>query len=814
MKRRLLIITAIAALQLLFSLDLKGQCVVHGIVQDEFEKPLTLTNILLLSVSDSSMIKGVVTDRNGYFHFDKIKKGVYVIEVSHADMSTLYLGPINIATDVKDFNAGILHLKSRSLELKKVTVEKLKPLFEQKTDRMVINVQNSITNVTGSILDVLEKSPGITVDRQNNSIAIDGKTGVEVMLNGKRSYLPLDALSELLDGMSAANVEKIEIITAPPSKFDAAGNAGFINIVFIQNPFEGINGSFFVTAGYGKRPLGAAGVNFNYRYDKLNLYGNYSYSLDQFVQTTTGLNQFTSNRNVITENTYTNNRPVRNVHNLRIGLDYRFDSSNTLSALVRGYTYRWNNTSDNGADVEKNNVLDTVITTRQTERNDWDNMMANLSFSHAFKSDGLLDLEANYIYYNDNHPDEYDNQYHDESNVFLYDEIVRTHKITPINFYVFSSDYTANVSKKISIEAGTKVSLTKLTNNVGLDRLKQNAWLTDTSLSANYSMKENIAAVYASANIKPGETTTIRAGLRYEYSHSAMDTTRVGDILNRKYRYLFPTFSFSKKMNKNSSISFSCSRRITRPTFNDLAPFTIFLDPKTFNYGNPTLHPAIADGIRASYTHRDLIFSLSYTYEKNTIEHFQTQSIDTLNNLVYVSARNFDFEQYVTAAFSVPLSITRWWNMQNNLTLNWQQVHTSYQSKNLQLAIYYFNARTTQSFSFHKNMSIELTGLYTSTSYFGTAKLKPVYRIDAGFQKKFSSKKDNFRFTANDIFNSGSNYVFTDNIPVPGTILKGSLNSGRIAFKLTFTHNFGNRVLKSWRERATGAEDEMQRIRN
>src|SRR5665213_4256511 len=106
-------------------------------------------------------------------------------------------------------------------------------MFEQKIDRMVINVKNSITDAGGSALDVLEKSPGVTVNRQNNSIAINGKNGVVVMINGRLTYMPMDALFQLLAGTNADNIEKIELITTPPAKYDAEGNAGYINIVLI-----------------------------------------------------------------------------------------------------------------------------------------------------------------------------------------------------------------------------------------------------------------------------------------------------------------------------------------------------------------------------------------------------------------------------------------------------------------------------------------------------------------------------------------------------------------------------------------------------
>ena len=165
-------------------------------------------------------------------------------------------------------------------------------MFEQKIDRMVINVKNSITNTGGTALDVLEKSPGITMNRQNNTIAVNGKNGVMVMMNGKINYMPMEALVQLLSATSADNIEKIELITTPPSKYDAEGNAGYINIVMINNPYSGISGSYFLNAGYGKKELGGAGINFNYRSAKINLYGNYSASYVHHIQPSSGFTQF------------------------------------------------------------------------------------------------------------------------------------------------------------------------------------------------------------------------------------------------------------------------------------------------------------------------------------------------------------------------------------------------------------------------------------------------------------------------------------------------------------------------------------------
>ena len=813
MRKKLTLLFSLACFCLCLSQQLKSQSL-HGVIQDADGKLLQFANVLLLKSPDSSLVKGMITDGAGKYSFENIKNGKYLITATFTGMSQVFTQVLEITLDKKEIDAGTISLKNIDVQLKDVIVAVKKPMFEQKIDRMVINVKNSITNAGGTALDVLEKSPGVTVNKQNNTIAVNGKNGVVVMINDKITYMPMEALVQLLAGISAGNIEKIELITTPPAKYDAEGNAGYINIVLINNPNAGFNGSYFLTAGYGKKELGSAGVNFNYRTAKINMYGNYAFNYDHSIQRGMGFTQITKGGNIIANSSFSDRDCLRKVHNVRIGLDYQLDSSTIIGALVSGYNNRWTMLADNGATVHINNSLDTTITTIDREINHWQNLMTNFNFQHTFKPGKVLYFDANYIYYKDDNPNTYNNIFYNSAKQFLYEENLRSGKITPINFKVFSTDYTTPLGKKATMEAGLKVSLSKFTNDVSLDKLQMNTWISDPGVSANYLLKENIGAAYTSFTMNLSTKTSMKVGLRYEYTKSNLGTSNTANIVDKKYGELFPTFYISQKLNDDNSVNFSYSRRITRPTFNDLAPFTIFFDPKTFFTGNPALQPAIANSFQASYILKNFIFSLTYTHEKNSIESFQTQRIDTINNMLYLSAKNFIYEQYLTAALSLPFTVTKWWSMQNNVNVDWRQVNTVYENSPVQLQLFDYNLNSTQRFTLPKEYSIELTGLYYSASYFGTAKLKPIYQVDLGIQKKFSNKKDILRFAANDMFNSGTNYRFADNLPIKGTVLTGSLNFGMVAYKLTYTHNFGNKALKEKRDRSTGAEDELHRVHN
>ena len=790
---------------------------VKGLIRDTGDRALAYANVLLLKYPDSTMVMGTISDSLGRYLFAHVSSGDYFITATLTGFDQAYTKNFSIHSDQTEIDEGILNLPFTNRQLKEVMVSARKPMFEQKADRTVINVKNSITSAGGSALEVLEKSPGVTVNRQDNSISIYGKAGVSVMINGKISYMPADALIQFLSGVNAGNIERIELITTPPSKYDAGGNGGYINIVLINNPYAGLNGSYFLTAGYGSRPLAAAGFNFNYRNGRTNFYGNYSYTYDHTIQTTNAFTQFTKSGGLILNSSYSDRDAITQVHNIRIGADYQADSANVIGVLVSGYSSYWSMIAQSGVTTRVNNIPDTTIKTiDDPEMNLWQNISANLNYQHVFKPGKLLYFDVNYIYYKDNNPNTYYTDYYDGGNKYLYHEDVRGGKITPIHFQVYSSDYTTPIGKNISMETGVKLSLSNFTNGVSVDYLRQGVWVPDTSLSANYILHENIGAAYASFNINAGNQITMTAGLRYEYTSSHLGNDQTANLISRKYGEFFPTFYISKKINPENSINFSYSRRITRPTFNDLAPFTIFFDPKTFYSGNPALQPSIANALQVGYGFKKYHFTLSYTYENSTIDnfYFQTKSVDTINNVVYLSTRNFQYEQYLTATASLPVNVTGWWSMQNNLTGNWVQINTAYEKIPIRLENFNFSVNSTQRFTLPNEVAIEITGSYSSPAYMGTAKRKPIYQLDAGMQKTIGKKNDLLRFAANDIFNSGSYFRFVDYLPVAGEIVGRNFNFGLVAYKLTYTHNFGNKALKEKRERTTGAEDELKRVHN
>lgn len=778
---------------------------ISGDVKTGNAEALPFANILVLKPADSSLVMGRVALEDGSYRISGISAGEYIIMASMVGYESSY-SPKFILNSDRSMETLVLNEE----QLDEVKVVGTKPLYQQKIDRMVINVENSIVSAGSSALEILERSPGVLVNRQDNSISIVGKEGVVVMINGKNSYVPISSLIQMLEGMSADNIVSIELITTPPANLDAEGNAGFINIVLKERTDTGLNGSASLSAGYSNDFLTTNSININYRKGKFNVFGNYSFSLNETDQVFKLSRQYTEDGDRIGSSTVSDRDARRENHNLRSGLDYQVSEKTIMGVLFTAYDNKWTMDAKNENINTRNATVESYIDLDNHELNHWKHFGANYNISHNFSEEKSLDLNFDYLYYKDNNPNNYLNSYFDENRNFEADSISRSTKLTPIKTYVGALDYETGPGDKIKIETGLKATTSRFENDVAVENLIGDNWIADPSLTNKSNLDESIYAGYFSLEYSFTEKTGAKAGLRYEYTNSELETDTQGKVVDREYGELFPTLYLNHSFNDTLSMNISYSRRIERPTFNNLAPFVILLDPNTFISGNASLQPAISNSVRYSVNYKSAVLSLEYTNEDSSIANFQERLDEETGRLIF-EASNLDYTRTFGVSLGFPWRIADWWRMQNNLTYIRQKVRGFYYEEPIELSLGNFSMNISNSYKITETWSAELSGFYTSKGFFGTAVFDAVYRIDSGISKKFGEDGNSLKLTLRDAFDSFEFSGGTD-IPEQDLQTRNTFDFSARTILLTYTLNFGNKKLKSSRDRKTGAEEERQRV--
>ena len=787
--------------------QINAQTKLVGHTIDTKGNPVPFANVLLLNPIDSSLIQGELSDLNGFFELYAESGSRVILSTSYVGYNTNYSDIITVSLQ-SPLEMGNIIL-SEGLQLQEIEVVARKPLYEQKIDRMVVNVSNSITSSGYSALEVLEKSPGILVNRQNNTISLLGKEGVVVMINGKINYQPLESIVQMLGGMPSDNIEKIELITTPPAKYDAEGNAGYINIVLKQRSDLGLSGNISASAGYGEGETASGNLSVNYRKGKINVFGNYSYFLQGQYQEFYNYRKVLTSTDINESEILTERDPTDRNNNARLGMDYTISDKTTLGLLLAAYDNKWTMDAFNKGSTRFNGLKTDSLTLTNFERNQWKHFMINLNLEHKLSEGNTISVNIDRLFYEDQNPSTYNTNFFDSSGIFERTENTRAEKITPIDIFVGQVDYSSELNKDFSVEMGAKYAISRFTNNVVVEILNNGAWVFIDQFTNESTLNEQIISSYASLDYRLDEKNSFKLGLRYEYTDSELNTLKEGRVVDREFGQLFPTLYYSRKVNETQMLGLSYNRRITRPSFNDMAPFAIFLDPNTFFFGNAALQPAISDNIKMDYRFNSVNLSLQYTREDSTIARFQ-DFVDPETNQQSFRPINLSSSDIITASLSFPVYFSKHWEMQNNLIGTYIEARSFYEGNAIIIDNFNYNINSTHNFIIENGLSIELSGFYTSPSLFGRSRLGAIYGINLGAQKKFENGSS-LRFNVRDAFNSIVWRGGTD-LSDQGFLTDGYFDFSNQTFLISYATTFGNNKLKASRARSTGSEEERQRI--
>ena len=799
------------SITLFFSQAAQSQNTVRGLVQDAQNQFLPAATALLLDAKDTSLVKGMICNEQGAFLFKDVAAGNYLVEVNLLGYAPASSKPFSVNSSENAIDLGHITLNEDIAVLGEVAVVAKRPFLEQKIDRTVVNVANSITNAGGNALEVLQRSPGVQVNRLTKSISLVGKEGVVVMINGKISRQPADAVVQMLEGMNANNIDRIELIHTPPANFEAEGNAGIINIVLKSTGDAGLNGGYSANGGYGRGEKYGAGAYFNYRKNKVNWFGNYEYNFDLNPQVFTNYRGVQQNGDFLETESYSD-RPhtPTSVQNARLGADFQVSPKTVIGVLGSFLDRNWYMEAENDITYSKNGVVGNRLRMPNTETNRNQSFAGNINLTHQFSKNQSLNLDADIIHFDINNPSHYDVLSLDAAGTVTPQYELRISKKTPIRVAVAKADYALSFSENLKLEAGGKVTSMRFDNDVRVDSLPpQQNWLVIPSLTSLSNLDEDVVGAYTTFSAKINDKTDFKAGLRYEYTNTNLSSVEAPNLVDRQYGSWFPSAFLTRKLSEAQSLNFSYSRRITRPQIRRLAPWLIFSDPTTTEGGNPALQPSFTNALKLDYGFKSWKLGVSYSIEKDPMRF--VPEVDAKTNRQVNRHQNLDNEKVVSANLYVPLHPAKWWVMSSNVYVNSTEINFELEGKKLQLSTVTYGFNSTHTFTLPRRFTLELSGNYDSPGFWGVAKWKATGSANVGIQKDFGEQWGKLRFAASDLFLS-TNWFGTTSQPEINLLVKSSYRFAERTFLLSWTNTFGNKKLKSARQRQTGSAEEMRRI--
>jgi outer membrane receptor protein involved in Fe transport len=379
--------------------------------------------------------------------------------------------------------------------------------------------------------------------------------------------------------------------------------------------------------------------------------------------------------------------------------------------------------------------------------------------------------------------------------------------------WVGKSDYVKNLSAKIRLEMGVKGTLSRVQNDVVLETFRQEQWQRDEELTQNVFMDENIGAGYLSFHSQMNPKTRLQMGLRYEYSHTELKNQEQEKLLERRNGYLFPSLSFSRDITKQHSLQFSYSQRIMRPTYNDLAPYIVFVDRYTFYSGNMSLKPTLSSILRMGYRFKEkYLLALQYSYDKNAIAAWQVR-VDPLTRKQYTYPENIDGVNTLSLSVSFPLQIGSFWQMQHTFTGNRQDLSTHFEGNNLNSNRINGQANWIHTFKLPYQLTFELSGFYQTPSLLGMALRKAYGVLNLGLQKQLPKGKGILRLSLEDLFWTLPLLELEYHQPNKGFTKHVHYRNEPRILRLTYSANFGNKNVKA-NKRSTASEEERKRVSN
>ncbi len=751
--------------------------------------------------TENKLVKTEIADSNGKFDFNDVKSGTYHLKISRNGSEVYHSDTILLAANM---TLPSIDLNVKSIE--GVTITKAKPMIERQDGKMIMNVENSIASTGNSAFEVLEKAPGISIDN-NDNISLRGKGNLLIQIDGKNTPMTGNDLANYLKGIPSSTIDKIEFITNPSSKYDAAGSS-IINIKLKKEQRKGTNGSVSTSLGMGKYVKNNNSISINHRNKKINIFANYSFAYREAYNGLVLDRNFYENNNF--KEAYIQDNYLKfkfNNHIAKAGMDYYLNDKNVIGFSVGLVSNKFNLNGDNAnTTLNSSHTPESTFNTQNTSNDNWTNVSVNLNHKYTIDSLGSeISTDFDYINYSNSSLQNFETRTHQINSGTNQLDIMKGDMNGKLNIYSLKSDLTKNFKNDWKLESGIKTSFVKTDNDMKFFNVDNGVLNPDLRKTNHFIYEENINAIYGNVS-KKWDKFKATAGLRLENTNVKGTQLATNQVNKRNYTQLFPSAVLSYDLTEKSSLEVNLSRRITRPSYNQLNPFKLYLDPTTMRSGNQDLNPQTTMNYELTYSISNKYFAtLSYSRTSDNITDILKPISENGQNVTVQTFENLNSVSYYGLYLIAPVKVTQWWDMNNSANFYYGSYTGNVSGTQINnKGNFTFNINSINSFKLGNGFTAELTGNYKAKEVYAYLNVSPNWYLNIGAQKKFKNNST-LKFSFTDVF-------FTSNIKGQ-TVYNDYLENFAVkrdtrVITLSYTYNFGSS--KNGQPRKTGGADDLK----
>jgi iron complex outermembrane receptor protein len=728
---------------------------ISGRVIDNVRKqPVAYAAIVIKLASDKTNISGGITNEDGTFQIKKLPDGVFIVEVQFIGYKT-HIQEIALSKDKRNAELGDIILEEEPEELSGIEVVAELTTIEQRIDRKVVNVGKDLITSGATASDIMNNIPSVNVDQQTGQLTLRGNPNVRVMVDGKLSNVPV---AQLLRQIPSTSIKSIELITNPSAKYVPDGMGGIINIILHKNSNIGFNGSLNTGLTVGQEAKFNSSIDLNYRYGKVNIYGNFGNNIGKYVN-----NGFIYRIDENSEQLF-DWLENRKSNLFKVGVDFYLNDKNTISFFTNQNYF---DGKSNG-ETKVSYFDDPLRNTNQIFNNKSANLSQQYNFDYKleFKKEGHnIELEVDYNRFTD----EENAEFKSTGNTLFpdYQDFVDTKRDQTI----VNLDYINPLDSISKIEAGLEVRIFETNvdySSTGLSFLPDGTLIPTPNTDFVYGM--DIYAAYANFG-QNYDKWGYQVGLRVEDVEVKSDTNQVRAFTDN-YTELYPSGFITYSPTEKNQFQLSFSRRVDRPGLTQVNPIREWSTPLISSFGNPTLVPQFTNSYEVNYTRRmkngSITGGLFFRSIKDEINRAVYLDRLDLNKLI-LTFDNFDN----TSAYGIEISgnykLTKWWSFNASFDLYSQTqrgITESLQTDNntatsddiitqeIEVQNTAWNFRMNNSFKATKNLTFQLFGFYRGQNRTIQFDVDPMYFVNLGARYDFAQGKGTFSVNFNDVFNT------------------------------------------------------------